>query len=150
MRVVGIDVASNCIRWIILDGDKTGGIGHYFSQPKIDLPIADPVGIANFLYLKDIIRNKLIAEEIEFVAIAKASNDCSSDRCKIECMIEIAAYESHIPYILITPQSRSASEKNIGSKYGGSLEGLFFDSKDICPKYLRNAAFYAWGKLKNV
>lgn len=150
MKVLGIEVSASDIQWVILEGNKDGGKAEYLELHKQGLPISEPEEAGNLLRLRDIVSNQIKARAVQKVSVIKATEGCSPLRCKIECMIQCAAKDAGVTCQLVASQTIASEQKRIETKTGKTLEQMFFNSKEIAPKYLVKAAFCAWSVLRDV
>jgi len=150
MKVLGIEVSASDIQWVILEGNKDGGKSEYLEVHKLGLPKSEAEEAANLLRLRDIVASEIKTRSVQKVAVIRASQGCSPLRCKMECMIQCAAKDTGISCQLIAPQTIASEQKRIVKKTGKTLEQMFFDSKEIAPKYLVKSAFCAWSVLRDV
>ena len=145
MRVLGIEIVSGDLHWIILDGDKNGGTFEFLDSNSHPLPQADTDECGNLLALSQVVRNHIQARAIEQVGVIRADNGCSTLRAKVEFAIQIACREAKIPCSLIAIQTvRTAEDRKVAQVAGHSLWEIYHTGQEIRPKYLAKPAFTAW------
>lgn len=148
MKVLGIEIVSGDLKWIILDGDKNGGVFEFLSDNSYPLPTVDNDDCGNLLALSQAVKNHIQAKRIERVAIIRADKGCSVLRAKVEFSIQIACREAKIPCSLISIATvRTAENRKVTQVTGNSLWDIYNNRKEIQPKYLTKPAFTAWCAL---
>lgn len=116
MKVLGIEIVSGDLRWIILDGDKNGGTLELLESNTHPLPQADTDECGNLLALTQVVRNHIQVKAINRVGVIRADAGCSPLRAKVEFAIQIACRESGIPCSLIAIQTVRTAEVGRSSK----------------------------------
>ncbi len=148
MRVIGADIQSTEISWILLDGTANGGTAVLLDPKKHPLPTACEEQVDNLLQLQQTLRAALATIKPDLVAIIRADMTCSSVRAKVECILQIAAKEAQVKCVLIAAQTVGhAKNTKVLKATGKSLESLFFNGQPIDPKYLARAAYCAWSAM---
>jgi hypothetical protein len=142
VRVIGVDISAGGLIWVILGGTATSCVAEAITPAKLALPSAEPTQVDNLLALKANVVTALAPRTIDYVAIIKAGKDCSVERTKIECMVQLAARETAIPCVLVPPQTLAAAEKrHLAADADAATQSAV---AEIEPKYLKKAALVAW------
>lgn len=145
MKVLGIEIVSGDLHWIILDGDKSGGALEFLGNNSQPLPQADADNCGNLLALGQAIKNHIQAREIERVGVIRTDDGCSTLRAKVEFAIQIGCRDARVPCSLIPVQTvRAAESRKVTQVAGNSLWHIYNAGQEIRPKYLTKPAFTAW------
>jgi hypothetical protein len=142
VRVIGVDINASGLVWLVLDGTAKSCAVEEIKPAKLALPKAEPTQVDSLLALKANVITALAPLHADFVAILKAGKDCSVERIKIECMVQVAAKKASVGCVLVPTQTVSAAEKrHLAAEAGASThKGV----AEIEPKYLKKAALVAW------
>jgi hypothetical protein len=84
MRVLGVDIISADLCWIILDGSNRDGSLEIVNPGRQRLPASENDEVGNLLQLKYLVINAIRQNRIDKVGIIRAGNLCSPLRCKAE------------------------------------------------------------------
>ncbi len=148
MRVIGIDIHASDLAWVILDGTSTSGKAENLGVPKQPLPQAESDEAGNLLRLRDIVHAVLREKKVEMVAVLRAAdNSCSVSRCKMECMVQLAAKQANVPCRLVAPQMVTSKQKKFTNTTGATMEAAFWGGAQIAPKYVERATYCAWSVM---
>ena len=77
MKVLGIEIVSGDLKWVILNGDKNGGAFEFLGNNSHALPQADTDDCGNLLALSQAVRNHIHAKGIERVGLIRTDKGCS-------------------------------------------------------------------------
>ncbi len=148
MRVLGIEIDSADLNWVILDGTNTAGTLQKIEPSKQKLPTSEEDEVGNLLQLKQLVANGIRHNGVEKVGIIRAGKMCTPLRCKVEFIIQCACKELGLPCVLVAPQTVDAARKRKVQKVtGSSLVEIYNGGNEIDPKYLEKAAHCAWSVL---
>ena len=145
MKVLGVDIAKDEIRWIGIAGTKAGGKLMLQNANSVPLPTSESTQIKNLLRLKVLVAARLSAGKFDRVAIVRADQSSSAIRTKCELIVEIACEEAQVRCELISTQTiHAAEQRKIKAATGSSLDVAFNGGNQITPRYLKRAATCAW------
>ncbi|HEY8899228.1 MAG TPA: hypothetical protein VIM61_02285 [Chthoniobacterales bacterium] len=145
MKALGIEIVSGDLKWVILDGDKNGGVFEFLTDNSLALPQADTDDCGNLLALTQSARNHFQTLGVERVGIIRADKGCSVLRAKVEFALQIACRESGVPCSLISILTvRAAVDRKVMQITGNSLWDIYNGGLEIRPKYLTKPAHAAW------
>ncbi|MEO8350325.1 MAG: hypothetical protein ABI680_01255 [Chthoniobacteraceae bacterium] len=151
MKVLGIEIVSGDLKWVILDGDKNGGVLEFLGNNSHPLPQADTDDCGNLLALSQAVRNHIQAKAVERVGLIRTDKGCSVLRAKIEFAIQMACREANVPCSLISVVTvRTAEDRKVMQITGSSLWDIYNGGQEIRPKYLTKPAFTAWCVLNAI
>lgn len=151
MKILGIEIVSGDLKWVILDGDKNGGVIEFLGNNSHPLPQADTDDCGNLLALSQAVRNHIQAKGIQRVGLIRTDKGCSVLRAKVEFAIQIACREANVPCSLISVITvRTAEDRKVTQVTGNSLWHIYNGGQEIRPKYLTKPAFTAWCVLNAV
>jgi hypothetical protein len=146
MRVLGIEIQSKDVCWVVMDGDKLRGTLQILTKRTLPESAADD--ISNLLLLKSVMITDIRDSNLNALAVIRADHNSSVLRSKIECMIQVAANDVGVPCHLISIQTVNAAEKRkLASVTGSNLDVAYNGGNTFQPKYLRRAAFCAWSVI---
>lgn len=146
MKVVGIEIKSSETLIICLDGTRRQCCTVPCARTKIALPHAAASQIENLLLLRDLLKQLLSTLAPDKIAYIRADQDASPIRSKVECMLQLAAFELKLTSEAVPIQTVNAAIKTRVLKEAGSpLSDLL---GGIDPGYLMKAAHCAWAVLK--
>ena len=145
MRVLGCDVDSSDTILCGIDGGVEAGTFIQVSPTRIPFPKVGQNEIDNLLALRTQLLGLIADLHLDFIGIVKAQAGKyapSPIRAKVECMMQLAAYDAGIACILIPPATvtkagTTAVEKKIGKSFA---EGF----GEVKPAYATKAALCAW------
>jgi len=145
MRILGVEIASTEIRWVIVEGNKQAGKLTKLPNNKLELPKSGKDQCDNLILLKKQVIAELQQNPVDIVAVVRADDGCSPVRAKIECIVQLSAAECNVKCELVAYQTIAAAEKTkIAKCTGSSLENAFGTPS---PAYLRKAVICAWTAL---
>ncbi|MFA4943391.1 MAG: DUF3010 family protein [Lentisphaeria bacterium] len=148
MRVLGVDIHASDLVWVILDGTASGGRAENLDVPKQPFPQSENDDAGNLLRLKDIVHAVIRDKKIEKVAVLRAvDKGCSVSRCKMECVVQLAAKQASVPCLLVAPQTVASKQKKFAGTAGATMEAAFWGGKPIALKYVERATYCAWSVM---
>lgn len=125
-----------------MDGTKATCAVRQLPQAKVVVPQAVEEGVERLLALKANIVSALAPAHPDAIAVIRATKDCSVERIKNECMLQLAAKVLGVECILVSPQTVSAAEKRRLAAIADPATQAAIAG--MTPKYLRRAALAAW------
>lgn len=145
MRVLGVDIHASDLVWVILDGTSKSGKAEGLDTPKQPFPQSETEEAGNLLRLKDIVHAVIRDKKVDKLAVLRATDSsCSVSRCKMECMVQLAAKQAGVPCSLVATQTVASKQKKFVSVTGATMEVAFWAGAQIDPKYLERATYCAW------
>lgn len=145
MKVLGIEIVSGDLKWVILDGDKNGGTIEFLGNNSHPLPQADADDCGNLLALGQAVKNHIQATGVQRVGVIRTDDGCSTLRAKVELAIQIGCRDAVVPCSLVPIQTvRTAEARKVTQVTGSSLWDIYNGGLEIRPKYLTKPAFTAW------
>lgn len=145
MLVIGVEVSVAESMWVGLKGTAQSCTIELLVQPKLAVPQAVQAGVDRLLAFKANVLSALATAKPDKVAVIKATKDCSVDRVKNECMIQLACKELSIECLLLSPLTISAASKRRVEAMADPATHATLAG--ISPKYLQKAAYAAWCAL---